>query len=128
MAEIAANTVVMVTGASAGLGRAIAHALGARGARLGLLAQGWDGLEGARRVEAAGGKALAVPADVSSEDQVEAAARAVENAFGPIDVWVNNAMVSIFSPVKQMTSSEFRRVMDVTTSAASMARSRRSGA
>src|SRR5919106_980249 len=107
--------VVVVTGASAGVGRAIVCAFGARGDRVGLLARGPDGLEGARRdVEAAGGQALAVPTDVADDEQVERAARAVEDAFGPIDVWVNNAMVSVFSPVKQMTSQEFRRVTDVT--------------
>jgi short-subunit dehydrogenase len=107
--------VVVVTGASAGLGRAIATMLGARGALVGLLARGRDGLEAARRdVEAAGGKALAIPTDVASADHVAAAAGAIEEAFGPIDVWVNNAMVSVFSPVKQTTPEEFRRVTEVT--------------
>jgi NAD(P)-dependent dehydrogenase (short-subunit alcohol dehydrogenase family) len=107
--------VVVVTGASAGVGRATACAFAAGGARLGLLARGRDGLEGARRdVQAAGGQALVVPTDVADADQVEAAARAVEDAFGPIDVWVNNAMVSVFSPIKEMTAAEFRRVTEVT--------------
>jgi NAD(P)-dependent dehydrogenase (short-subunit alcohol dehydrogenase family) len=107
--------VVVVTGASAGLGRAIAREYGRRGARVGLLARGHDGLEGARRdVLAAGGTALVVPTDVADAEGVEAAARAVEEALGPIDVWINNAMVSVFSPVAQMTPAEFRRVTEVT--------------
>jgi NAD(P)-dependent dehydrogenase (short-subunit alcohol dehydrogenase family) len=101
--------VVVITGASAGVGRATARAFAARGAHIGLLARGRDGLEGARRdVEAAGGRALVLPTDVADAGQVEAAADAVENAFGPIDIWVNNAMVSVFSPVKDMTAEEFR--------------------
>ncbi len=106
---------VVVTGASAGVGRAVARAYASRGARLGLLARGHDGLEGARRdVERLGGQALAVPTDVADPDQVEAAAAAVEETFGPIDVWVNNAMVSVFAPVKETTAEEFRRVTEVT--------------
>ena len=89
--------------------------MAARGAKIGLLARGRDGLEGARRdVEAAGGQALVLPTDVANADQVEAAAAAVEEAFGPIDIWVNDAMASVFSPVKQMTPEEFRRVTEVT--------------
>ena len=65
-------------------------------------------------MEAAGGQALVLPTDVADADQVEAAAAAVEDAFGPIDIWVNNAMASVFSPVKQMTAEEFRRVTEVT--------------
>ena len=107
--------VVVITGASAGVGRATAQAFGRRGARVGLLARGRDGLEGARaEVEAAGAKALVLPTDVSDAQAVEAAAGEVEERFGPIDVWVNNAMVSVFSPVKEMTAEEFRRVTEVT--------------
>jgi NAD(P)-dependent dehydrogenase (short-subunit alcohol dehydrogenase family) len=107
--------VVVVTGASAGVGRAVARAYGRRGARVGLLARGVEGLESARReIEAAGGRALVVPTDVSDASQVEAAARAVESALGPIDVWINNAMVSVFSPIKETTPEEFRRVTEVT--------------
>lgn len=107
--------VVVVTGASAGVGRAIARAWAARGARLGLLARGRDGLEGARAdVEARGGEALIVTADVADAEAVEMAAAAVEETFGPIDVWINNAMVSVFSPAVQMTPDEFRRVTEVT--------------
>lgn len=107
--------VVVITGASAGVGRATARAFAQQGAHIGLLARGRDGLEGARRdVEAAGGKALVVPVDVADAAQVEAAAAQVEDAFGPIDIWVNNAMTSVFSPVKEMTPEEFRRVTEVT--------------
>ena len=107
--------VVVVTGASAGVGRATVRAFAERGAHLGLLARGGAGLEGARQeVEAAGGRALALPVDVSQPDQVELAATAIEEELGPIDVWVNDAMLSVFSPVKEMTAEEFRRVTEVT--------------
>ncbi len=107
--------VVVITGASAGLGRATANAFARRGAHLGLLARGKERLEAARReVEAAGGKAVSIPTDVADPDQVEAAAAAVEEAFGPIDIWVNNAMTSVFSPVKEMKPEEYRRVTEVT--------------
>jgi NAD(P)-dependent dehydrogenase (short-subunit alcohol dehydrogenase family) len=107
--------VVVITGASAGVGRATAQAFGRRGARVGLLARGRDGLEGAKaEAESAGAKALVLPTDVSDAQAVEAAAGEVEERFGPIDVWVNNAMVSVFSPVKEMTAEEFRRVTEVT--------------
>jgi NAD(P)-dependent dehydrogenase (short-subunit alcohol dehydrogenase family) len=107
--------VVVITGASAGVGRATSVAFAKRGARIGLLARGCDGLTGARaEVESAGGKALLVPTDVSDAGAVEQAARRVEEEFGPIDVWVNNAMTSVFSPVKEMTPDEFRRVTEVT--------------
>ncbi|MBP7149006.1 MAG: SDR family oxidoreductase [Acidobacteria bacterium] len=107
--------VVVITGASAGVGRATAREFGRRGARVGLLARGVDGLEGARReVEEEGGEALVLPTDVADAGRVEAAAAAVEERFGPIDVWVNNAMVSVFSPVKEMSVEEYRRVTEVT--------------
>jgi NAD(P)-dependent dehydrogenase (short-subunit alcohol dehydrogenase family) len=107
--------VVVITGASAGVGRATARLFGTHGAHVGLLARGREGLEGARReIEESGGKALVLPTDVSDAGQVERAAAAVETEFGPIDVWVNNAMVSVFSPVKDMTPEDFRRVTDVT--------------
>jgi NADP-dependent 3-hydroxy acid dehydrogenase YdfG len=107
--------VVVVTGASAGVGRAVARAYGARRARVGLLARGRDGLEAARReIEAAGGEGYVVPTDVADARQVEAAAEEIEQSLGPIDVWVNNAMVSVFSPIKTMTASEYRRVTEVT--------------
>src|SRR5436190_13945908 len=90
--------VVVITGASAGVGRATAQAFGRRKARIGLIARGREGLEGARReIEAAGGQALVLPLDVADHDAVEQAAGEVENAFGPIDIWINNAMLSVFS-------------------------------
>ncbi|QSW98629.1 SDR family oxidoreductase [Haloterrigena alkaliphila] len=115
MSEPIDSEVVVVTGASAGVGRATARAFAERGAKIGLLARGEDGLEGAREdVEAAGGEAIAVPTDVADPDAVEAAAETVEDAFGPIDVWVNNAMVSVFSPAAEMTADDYRRVTEVT--------------
>ena len=107
--------VVVVTGASAGLGRAIARAFGARGAVVGLIARGKDGLVAAEsEIRDAGGRAIALPADVSDAAAVQGAAERVEREVGPIDVWVNNAMVSVFSPVKEMRPEEYRRVTDVT--------------
>ncbi len=107
--------VVVITGASAGVGRAAAQAFGKQGAHVGLLARGTDGLEGARReIRQMGGEALALPTDVSDADQVEAAAAKVEETFGPIDIWVNDAMTSVFSPFHQMNAEEFKRVVDVT--------------
>ncbi|WP_256392714.1 SDR family oxidoreductase [Natronoarchaeum rubrum] len=109
------STVVVVTGASAGVGRATARAFAEQGARIGLLARGEAGLDGARKdVEDAGGEALAVPTDVADAEQIEDAADAVEEAFGPIDVWVNDAMTSVFSPATEMEPEEFRRVTEVT--------------
>jgi NAD(P)-dependent dehydrogenase (short-subunit alcohol dehydrogenase family) len=107
--------VVVVTGASAGVGRAIVRRFAADGARIALLARGRDGLEAARReVEAAGGQALVFPTDVADAAQVEAAAAAAEERFGPIDIWINNAMASVFSPVHKMEPEEYRRVTEVT--------------
>ncbi len=106
---------VVITGASAGVGRATVRAFARQRADIGLLARGRDGLEAAKReVEELGGRALVLPTDVADPDQVEAAAAAVDRAFGPVDVWVNNAMVSVFSPVKLMKPEEYRRVTEVT--------------
>src|SRR5690606_14855310 len=97
------SKVVMVTGASAGVGRAIARRFGAEGAHVGLIARGREALEGAKQdVEALGGQALVLPADVADADLVERAAEELEQQFGPIDIWVNNATVTVFSPVKDM--------------------------
>jgi short-subunit dehydrogenase len=107
--------VVVVTGASAGLGRAIARAFGRRGACVGLVARDEHRLARAQaEIEALGGEALVHPADVAEAPALEEAAAAVEHRFGPINVWVNNAMVSVFSPVKQMRAEEYRRVTEVT--------------
>src|SRR5213080_4098373 len=107
--------VVVITGASAGVGRATVQAFARRGARLGLIARGPDGLDATRaEVEQLGGSALVFAFDVADADKVEEAAARVEEEFGPIDIWVNNAMVSVFSPVKKMTAEEFRRVTEVT--------------
>ncbi len=107
--------VVVVTGASAGVGRAIVRAFAAEGANLALLARGRDGLEGARNeVEKLGGRALVLPLDVADADAVERAADEVERTLGPIDVWVNDAMVSVFAPIIDTTPEEFRRVTEVT--------------
>src|SRR5204863_2128269 len=113
--DIMNEEVVVVTGASAGVGRAIARAFGNRRARVGLIARGREGLEGAKReIESMGGQALVLPLDVSDHDAVDNAASAVEEAFGPIDIWINNAMLSVFSPIMEMQPDEYRRVTEVT--------------
>ncbi len=107
--------VVVVTGASAGVGRAVVREFANSGASLGLIARGVEGLEGARReVESCGGRALVLPLDVADAAAVDRAAERVERELGPIDVWVNDAMVSVFSPVAQMTAQDYRRVTEVT--------------
>jgi short-subunit dehydrogenase len=114
MSDSNASEVVVITGASAGVGRATARTFGERGARVGLLARGENGLEGARRdVENAGGEAVTVQTDVAEMEQVEEAAAEVEDEFGPIDVWVNCAMTSVFSEVREMEAEEYRRVTEV---------------
>jgi NAD(P)-dependent dehydrogenase (short-subunit alcohol dehydrogenase family) len=106
---------VVITGASAGVGRATTLAFAREGARIGLIARNQERLEQVRlEVEALGSEGLVLPCDVSDADQVELAAAQVEDVFGPIQVWVNNAMTSLFSPFKDMTSDEFRRVTEVT--------------
>jgi NAD(P)-dependent dehydrogenase (short-subunit alcohol dehydrogenase family) len=107
--------VVVITGASAGVGRATVRRFAKEGAHIGLLARGRDGLEAARaEVERSGGRALALPADVADPRQIEAAADAVEREFGPIDVWVNNAMTTIFAPFTEITPEEYKRATEVT--------------
>jgi glycogen debranching enzyme/short-subunit dehydrogenase len=107
--------VVVITGASAGVGRATAIAFAKSGALIGLIARGRERLEAARRdVEAAGGRALVLPADVADARQVEAAADIVEREFGPIGIWVNNAMATIFAPFQEISPEEFERATKVT--------------
>ena len=110
-----AQRVVVITGASAGVGRAAVHAFAREGARIGLIARSRPALETvAREVIERGGEALVLPCDVADAGGLEAAAAAVEDRFGPIDVWVNDAMASVFSPIKEMTAEEFKRVTEVT--------------
>lgn len=107
--------VFVVTGASGGVGRSVVRELGKRGAWVGMLARGKDGLEGAaREVKQAGGRALVFPADVSRHEEVEAAAEAVERELGPIDVWINNAMVSMYAPFWEMGPEEYKHITEVT--------------
>src|SRR5215471_17802421 len=105
---------VVVTGASAGIGRATARLFGERGASVGLIARGEAGLGGAaHEVEQAGGRALAVSADVADCEQVTEAARQIEERLGPIDIWVNVAFTSVFAPFTEIAAEEFRRVTEV---------------
>jgi NAD(P)-dependent dehydrogenase (short-subunit alcohol dehydrogenase family) len=107
--------VVVITGASAGVGRAAARRFADSGADVALIARGREGLERARaEVEERGRRALVIQADVSDADALERAADEVERTLGPIDVWVNNAMVSVLAPIKDTTAEEFRRVTEVT--------------
>jgi NAD(P)-dependent dehydrogenase (short-subunit alcohol dehydrogenase family) len=109
------DMVVVVTGASSGVGRATARRFAQEGAHVALLARGQEGLEAARReVQAAGRRALVVPTDVADAAAVEAAADRIERELGPIDVWVNNAMVAVLAPLLEHEPADFKRVTDVT--------------
>lgn len=115
MARMATPRTVVVTGASAGVGRAAAIEFARRGARVALIARGHEGLYGARReIEALGAQALLLPLDVADADAVERAAERVERELGPIEVWVNAAMATIFAPVHRIRADEYRRATDVT--------------
>jgi NAD(P)-dependent dehydrogenase (short-subunit alcohol dehydrogenase family) len=107
--------VVVITGASAGVGRATALAFAERGAAIGLLARGQAGLDAARddALDRGASAALVVPTDVSDADAVEAAASRIEDELGPIDVWVNDAMASVFAYTWDITPAEFKRVTEV---------------
>jgi short-subunit dehydrogenase len=108
------SEVVVITGASAGVGRATAREFADHGAKVALLARNEEGLQGARKeVEAAGGKALPIPTDVADPEQVEAAAERVERELGPIDVWVNDAIAVIFSPFRDIELEDFKRSTEV---------------
>jgi NAD(P)-dependent dehydrogenase (short-subunit alcohol dehydrogenase family) len=110
-----APQVVVVTGASGGIGRAVAEAYGRRGAKVALLARGEAGLDAAAaEVARLGGRPLVVPVDTADADAVEAAAARVEDELGPIDVWVNVAFTSVFAPFDEITPEEFKRVTEVT--------------
>ncbi len=112
---LSAGQVVVVTGASAGVGRATAEAFAAHGCKVALLARGQAGLDGAAdAVRAAGGTPLALPVDVGDPEAVERAAEHIEHELGPIAVWVNNATATVFSPLKEIAASEFRRSTEVT--------------
>jgi NAD(P)-dependent dehydrogenase (short-subunit alcohol dehydrogenase family) len=109
------TTVVVVTGASSGVGRAIARAFGATGARVALLARNEEALHAAaEEVNGAGGEALVLPMDVADAGAVEHAAATVEARWGGLDVWVNCAMATVFAPVSETTAEEYRRVTEVT--------------
>jgi len=114
-AQITRGLTVVVTGASAGVGRAVTLRFARAGAKLGLIARDGEALAAVKReVERLGGAAMEVPADVADPDAVFAAADAIEAEMGPIDVWINDAMVTVFSPLWNMTAAEFRRVTEVT--------------
>ena len=106
---------VLITGASSGIGRATVRRFAAPGVNLALVARNRDGLEAARsEVERAGGRALVLPADVSDPDALEAAAAATEETLGPIDVWINAAMTTVFAFFEDVEPDEFARATDVT--------------
>ena len=112
---MAKREVAVITGASAGVGRATVREFARHGAAVALIARGRDGLKAAaREVRELGGEPLVLPLDVADAGAVDRAADDVERRLGPIDIWVNNAMASVFSPVREMTADEYRRVTEVT--------------
>ncbi len=107
--------VVVVTGATAGVGRAVVNEFANQGAHIGLIARGRERLEATKReVEERGGKAIVLPTDVANAQQVEQAAEQAEQEFGPIDIWVNDAMTTIFAPFLEIKPDEFKRATEVT--------------
>src|SRR5690348_17856454 len=109
------NKVVVITGASAGVGRASARAFAREGAKVALIARGQAGLDAARReIQMGGGTAISIALDVADAQALDSAAERAEHELGPIDIWVNNAMVTVFAPVNQIGPDEFKRVTEVT--------------
>jgi NADP-dependent 3-hydroxy acid dehydrogenase YdfG len=107
--------VVVITGATAGVGRAVAWRFAEEGASIALLARGREGLDAtAREIEARGGRALPIAVDVADADAVRAAAAQIERELGPIEIWINNAMTTVFGRIAQISPEEYRRVTDVT--------------
>jgi NAD(P)-dependent dehydrogenase (short-subunit alcohol dehydrogenase family) len=107
--------VVAITGASAGVGRATVRRFARDGAHIGLIARGRERLdEAAAEVVELGGEALVLPLDVAEANALEYAATRIEERFGPLDLWVNNAMATVFAPVRDTTAEEFRRATEVT--------------
>jgi NAD(P)-dependent dehydrogenase (short-subunit alcohol dehydrogenase family) len=110
-----APRVVVVTGASGGVGRAVARRFGRRGDNVALLARGEAGLDAAAgEVEALGGRPLSIPVDMADAEAVDEAAERVEKELGPIDVWINDAFSSVFAPFTKVSNDEFRRTTEVT--------------
>ncbi|MFL5934885.1 MAG: SDR family oxidoreductase [Gaiellaceae bacterium] len=108
-------TVVAITGGSAGVGRAVARRFARSGARIGLIARGRERLEAAKaEVEDLGGEALVLPLDVADAAAVDEAAATIENRFGPLDGWINNAMATVFAPVREISPEEYRRATEIT--------------
>jgi NAD(P)-dependent dehydrogenase (short-subunit alcohol dehydrogenase family) len=109
------GSTVVITGATNGIGRATVRRFAGPGVRIALVARGEDGLEAARaEVERAGGRALVLPTDVADAGAVDAAAAAAEEALGPIDIWINNAMATVFAYLWDVSPEEFRRANEVT--------------
>src|SRR5437762_1304156 len=109
------DKVVVITGAGAGVGRALSYAFAKQGANLGVISRSEDRLLSLKKEMQPFNRKVAVASlDVSDPDELERAAEVVEREFGPIDIWVNNAMVSVFSPIKEMTPNEYKRVTEVT--------------